>query len=55
MSSCELLQGVLTLLGFEEEGYMIFRNIGNYLPADTAYISEKLNCHQYCSETSNLV
>lgn len=53
-SPCELLQGVLALLDFEEEGYMIFRNVGNYLPSDMAYIPEKLNRQQYCSETSIL-
>ena len=51
VSPCELLQGVLTLLDFEDEGYMIFRNVGNYLPAYTSYIQEKLNRQQYFSDT----
>ena len=51
MSPCELLQGVLALLDFEDEGYMIFRNVGNCLPPDTAYIPEKLNRQQGCSDT----
>jgi hypothetical protein len=49
-----LLQGVLALLDFQDEGYMMFGNAGNYLPAVTAYIPEKFNRQQYRSETSNL-